>query len=272
MSPRYDDALPILIRIAKSMDVDLADDDSIVVRDASGRLAVIFRTPPASNDLANRLRSELGAYGLSEPVLPSVLFETMDLAGPRLMALPVGDGGEYELVRLLDRRVVGMDWLSDFAPPSEGPPRLVFGSLKGGVGRSTALAVFAADLARHGYKVLCVDLDLEAPGIGSMLLREMPQEDDRRPKYGVLDYLVENGLGGIEDEDLFDHIGLSHFANGLIHVLPAVGRVTDNHPANMVGKLARALTEDVGPKGRSSIAAQIREMVDRFVSRDDYAA
>lgn len=269
MSPRYDDALPILVGIALSMDVDLSQDDLLVVRDASGRLGIVFKTPLESDDLAGRLRSELGAYGLSEPVLPSVLFEPMNQAGPRLVVLPIGDDGKYETVRLLDRRVVGMDWLGDFAPQPEGPPRLVFGSLKGGVGRSTALAVLAADLARHGRKVLCVDLDLEAPGVGSMLLGERP-DDDRRPKYGVLDYLVENGLGGVEDEELFDHIGISHFANGLIHVLPAVGRVTDLHPANMVGKLSRALTENIGPNGRNSIAVQIRGMVDRFVDRDEY--
>nr|WP_231964680.1 hypothetical protein [Paracoccus aminovorans] len=40
-----------------------------------------------------------------------------------------------------------------------------------------------------------VDLDLEAPGLGDLLL-----ESDRMPDFGTIDFLVENGLGGIEDQ------------------------------------------------------------------------
>lgn len=42
---------------------------------------------------------------------------------------------------------------------------ITFYSYKGGVGRSFALANVASFLARWGYKVLCVDFDLEAPGL-----------------------------------------------------------------------------------------------------------
>ncbi|MGO7565542.1 AAA family ATPase, partial [Rhizobium johnstonii] len=73
-------------------------------------------------------------------------------------------------MRYIDRRFVGADWMSPPASEFVGTKRLVFGSLKGGFGRSTALAIFAADLSRDGKKVLCIDLDLEAPGIGTMLL------------------------------------------------------------------------------------------------------
>ena len=40
-----------------------------------------------------------------------------------------------------------------------------FYSYKGGVGRSFILANVAATLADWGYRVLCVDWDLEAPGL-----------------------------------------------------------------------------------------------------------
>src|SRR4051794_16575664 len=40
-----------------------------------------------------------------------------------------------------------------------------FYSYKGGVGRSMILANTAALLAKWGYRVLCVDWDLEAPGL-----------------------------------------------------------------------------------------------------------
>ena len=52
--------------------------------------------------------------------------------------------------------------------PSEksDPGRIItFYSYKGGVGRSFALANVAAILAKWGAKVLCVDWDLEAPGL-----------------------------------------------------------------------------------------------------------
>jgi HEAT repeat protein/cellulose biosynthesis protein BcsQ len=43
---------------------------------------------------------------------------------------------------------------------------VTFYSYKGGVGRSFALANVAVALAKWGYRVLCVDWDLEAPGLG----------------------------------------------------------------------------------------------------------
>jgi MinD-like ATPase involved in chromosome partitioning or flagellar assembly len=42
---------------------------------------------------------------------------------------------------------------------------ITFYSFKGGVGRTLALANAGALLSQWGYKVLCVDWDLEAPGL-----------------------------------------------------------------------------------------------------------
>ncbi|MBK9032247.1 MAG: P-loop NTPase [Myxococcales bacterium] len=47
-----------------------------------------------------------------------------------------------------------------------------FYSLRGGVGRSTALAYTAHILASRGKRVVCVDLDLEAPGLAALFGRE----------------------------------------------------------------------------------------------------
>ena len=44
---------------------------------------------------------------------------------------------------------------------------VTFYSYKGGVGRTFVLANVAAALARWGYRVLCIDWDLEAPGLAS---------------------------------------------------------------------------------------------------------
>ncbi|MFM7204197.1 MAG: KGGVGR-motif variant AAA ATPase [Myxococcota bacterium] len=263
MSIRYDDALPALVQIVNAAGVDLTAQDTLVLRDAQGRLGIAFEKRRHLPGLANKLRERLGAYALPEPVLPSALFPSIQAASPREVFVWVGE--RLEPVRLVERRIVGADWLSDLAPPPPGPPRLVFGSLKGGVGRTTALAVLAMDLAQAGKRVLCMDLDLEAPGLSTTLLSNQAS-DDRRPRYGALDYLVEDGLNPIQDDELSDFVGISHFAQGEIRVLPAVGRETDAHPENMIAKLSRGLIEDVGQEGRLSVATQLRRMVDRFVA------
>ena len=54
---------------------------------------------------------------------------------------------------------------------------ITFYSYKGGVGRSFALANIAVLLGRWGFRVLCLDWDLEAPGLGHFL--DATSEDGR---------------------------------------------------------------------------------------------
>ncbi len=83
-------------------------------------------------------------------------------------------------------------------PPSEPawqvkedhPPVIAFYSFKGGVGRTTALASFAIQRARTGETVVIVDLDLDAPGVGTLL----HPGADTTPHLGVVDYLIESPL------------------------------------------------------------------------------
>jgi hypothetical protein len=63
-----------------------------------------------------------------------------------------------------------------------------FYSYKGGVGRTFLLANVAWLLARWGRRVLCLDWDLEAPGLDRYLAPNAP------PRAGVLDLI--RGLGG----------------------------------------------------------------------------
>jgi MinD-like ATPase involved in chromosome partitioning or flagellar assembly len=60
---------------------------------------------------------------------------------------------------------------------------VTFYSYKGGVGRTFALADVAIMLARWGYSVLCVDWDLEAPGLHAFFRDQLPAE----PGEGVLE-------------------------------------------------------------------------------------
>lgn len=64
---------------------------------------------------------------------------------------------------------------------------ITFYSYKGGVGRSFALANIASVLAKWGAKVLCVDWDLEAPGLHHFF----PDIHGKAKKHGLL-HLLES--------------------------------------------------------------------------------
>jgi Mrp family chromosome partitioning ATPase len=179
--------------------------------------------------------------------------------------------GEERVLCLVDRRFFGRDWLEEPATPVDhAPPIVVFNSIKGGVGRSTALFVLSVALSRAGKNVLLVDLDLEAPGLGSLVF------DGPIPRFGVLDYLVELALGGVKDEELRLFVGSSTLTDrvagqGRVDLMPAVGADTMSNPRTMMAKLSRALVEvpsDAGPP--SALICQINEMISRISSTSHY--
>jgi hypothetical protein len=138
-------------------------------------------------------------------------------------------------IRLIDRRLAGQDWLIRAAKLTDMPRRLLFYSIKGGVGRSTALAITAADLAARGLNVLVIDLDLEAPGLGSLLLH-----DDALPTYGVIDWFAAIAAGAHVESMIPDMAGSSPFTSSraIVDVVPARGK----SPGAYLSKLARAYT------------------------------
>jgi Mrp family chromosome partitioning ATPase len=104
-------------------------------------------------------------------------------------------------------------------PLLEQTPTIVsFYSYKGGVGRSTLVAIVAAILARAGSSVVIIDLDLEAPGQQSLF--------DAQPSRGVIDYIVEHiALGSTEFAGLLvDVTAQVPEATGSVH-LAASGAV-----------------------------------------------
>lgn len=188
------------------------------------------------------------------------------LAAPERLPIKFGD----VFCHLVDRRIVGTGWLDAPSAVQDGPPRVVFATLKGGVGRSTALAVAAADLARRNRNVLVVDLDLEAPGLGHLLL-----DEDRIPEFGTMDYLVEQGIGGVSASSLHTYIGssgLTAAGGGRVDVLPALGRRSLACPENILPKLSRAMIEDIIDDRTVSVAEKISSMIARITERDEYDA
>ena len=76
---------------------------------------------------------------------------------------------------------------TSFAKKPKHPiKRVVFYSYKGGVGRTTALIQTAFQLARQGKRVVLVDMDVEAPGLQSLL-----PPSDKPVDEGLIDYLWE---------------------------------------------------------------------------------
>lgn len=245
----FDDALPLFAHhIVHSLGTDALEKGRFI-RDVFGRLAFVGRGEKdyfrsAQSDLPTALHPFLMNGGKIGDVICVTSDDDMAarlLSDPYLSIRVIHQKTEYR-INLIDRRLAGEDWLvlSDVEPPV-APKRFAFYSIKGGVGRSTALCVAAAELARRGQRVLAIDLDLEAPGLGSLLIKE-----DRVPDYGVVDWFVAAGLGVHEDMDssLKDFIGESVFTtgDGFVDVVPAGGKKTLDNAADYLGKLARVYT------------------------------
>ncbi|NEP21063.1 ParA family protein [Moorena sp. SIO3I6] len=89
---------------------------------------------------------------------------------------------------------------SDLDEDLDRPIVATFYSLRGGVGRSTALAYTARILASRGRTVLCVDMDLEAPGLAALF----GKEDEVKDQQGLVFVLLSLEQG--EEPDIRNHI------------------------------------------------------------------
>lgn len=262
---RFDTSLPQLVASLKAAyHEDLAAAEPIVIRDFEGRLGVILDIPAADlNGLNSAVAERLGPYARPEdPVRGRNSADTSRIV-EEAHAAPVLEI-EGVKIRLLDRRIVGADWMARPVLEPGSVPRIAFVSIKGGVGRSTALSIAATHLAQAGLRVLNVDLDLEAPGLGSTLLK--PEE---LPTYGVVDWLVENGISGIDGTFRADCIGKSSLLDG-ISVVPAFGSQTLEHPADALAKIARASIEDMREGTPFPLRHQLQEMLGSFEATGDY--
>lgn len=91
-------------------------------------------------------------------------------------------------------------FLSDAQDELQPPVTATFYSLRGGVGRSTALAHTARLLANEGRKVVCLDMDLEAPGLAALFSVEAKVEKGM----GAVELLMQLDQGG--DPDFSQHL------------------------------------------------------------------
>ncbi len=199
----FDSAIPELLRLCEGLpEFSQEVQKAVIVRDLHGRLRLALRLASAAPafvaKLGEVLRAELGAW-FEGPVLEEGAGATGRLT-TTILTMPVErrelsyvtPGGEPRVASpvfsLIERRLSKLSWLEQQQQPPPWPLRgkqpliVTFYSFKGGVGRTTLAAAVALHLARMKKHVFTVDLDLEAPGLGTLL--------GYAPGPGVLDVIA----------------------------------------------------------------------------------
>ncbi|MDD5296217.1 MAG: AAA family ATPase [Rhodocyclaceae bacterium] len=271
---RFNDAL--LLAAHQLHDAALPAQWSVgVIRDVFGRIRLVVNCdadayPAEAKARLGTLFEPLTAYASPGPPLfrddfanPDQVFASADWhtaiieLGPDAQGVPINHP-----LRLMDRQIVGQDWLRPGAVTEAAhPPRIVFYGLKGGVGRSTALTMVAYGLARDGKRVLLLDLDLESPGLSGLLL---PSE--RVADYGLIDWFVEDAVG--QGDSLLGNLvtdsPLAEGTLGNIRVATAMGREESDY----LSKLARAYADIPSKQGPQRFAVRLERIVTLLEQRE----
>lgn len=248
----FDDILPKLGRLFHQYATELLPLCPIAInRDLNGRVRLIapehHREHPVWDELATAIFEALHPHApaphrlfLWEDDVQEVCEQghAFSLWTALDEDVPCRDGVALQ-VQVIDRLVTESNW-ADITSPSATSKRVVFFSIKGGVGRSTALGATAWWLAEQGQRVLVLDMDLESPGLSSALL---PAE--RCPQWGIADWLLEDLVdnGAVVLNDMVGSSTLSR--NGDIWVVPAHGHAVGDY----VSKLGRVWMPKVSAEG-----------------------
>jgi hypothetical protein len=223
-----------------------------LVRDLFGKFRVLLPNDllESRDNVAAALADALGNY--SHPASTACL-PLADLPGiERSVSRLVHEADDLR-IHLVDRLLMGTEWTAAPGTTDGHPTRVTFYSMKGGVGRSTTVAVVAWHLARTGKKVLVFDLDLESPGVGSTLL-----PTDQLPECGAVDWFVEDAVGNQSAvvENMVAPSPLALDGDGQVYVVPAFGKETGDY----LPKLGRVYLER-GGDGPEPWPSRLRRMV-----------
>jgi hypothetical protein len=217
----------------------------IYVRDLRGRIRLLLsgKRDDYSDEehniqlFAESLSEQLGAYGYAPD--QSVLFAGDLLIGEEILESPdrriITEENGIK-IWIIDRQITGQDWIRIPLKRTTTNQRVTFYGVKGGVGRSTALIIWAWHLAKKGKKIIIFDLDLESPGVSTSLLPE-----ENLPDYGIVDWFVEDGVGqgNIIQKEMVGISPISRELPGDLWIVPAYGRKTGDY----LPKLARTYAE-----------------------------
>ncbi len=215
----FDEVIPAVVRICEGHPAFGGVTRACVVRDLEGRVRLVLDAGNAGVDakvLEAALSAELAPW-FQLPLLGRGLAHAGRLAreATKLTATILDKGEEWKEAGWrdvgsgewrapaqgrwfrLERRLSKADWATRRRSAAPWPlvarkPKIVtFFSFKGGVGRTTLLASVAWQLAKLGRRVLAIDLDVEAPGLASLLGADPPR--------GLVDFLVDHLATGQGD-------------------------------------------------------------------------
>ena len=134
-------------------------------------------------------------------------------------------------------------------------PIVSFYSYKGGVGRTTTLALFASYFAlHHGKKVFIIDCDFEAPG----LINFYGISNEETPKNGIVEYIKDKEASlkvNLRDNYTYE-ISSQYAGDGEIILLPAGNIFSDSDRNDYLEALSRL---DI--HGSSVIIEQFKDVI-----------
>ena len=207
---------------------DTSIERAVLIDDLFGRMRVVLwgpqdRAADQKRLVSERLQEAAGPFWAKNIWHTAGASEADRLVYERAWreATPLADR-----LRRADRVRNRTAWLGPIGDPpwqavgdNPGPPIVVFYSFKGGVGRTTAIAAFAIQRARMGERVAVLDLDLDAPGVGTLLAAD---EQGTTAAWGVVDYLLERPVSDFELRDYYHACRRSAVTgDGEILVVPA---------------------------------------------------
>jgi len=243
-----DEARSELIASIRKQFEELALEKILVIEDAFGRFSLGCWGDRSAESSLQKSLDTIAPFGASLFWAPTPTeFDPLDLTRSWDEASLVFDDKDdiVEGVRLIVRHRMLPAWQQCreeslwTTDTGDACPIIAFYSFKGGMGRTTALAAFAIQRARVGEHVVVVDLDLDAPGLGSVLPAVAT------PPFGVVDYLLEMPVIGRQPDELLDYSCIVDLGkiptSGSIRMFTA-GRL-DRH---YLGKIARLDFEQPG--------------------------
>ena len=243
-----DEARNFLITTLQESWADFHCDKVLIIEDAFGRFTFGIWGKEQSTGAITQLLSDIRPFGsdswFTAPETDSE-YDPLELLSSWNEAASIDAEGAWDdRIRLIVRFRMLPAWQHIEKMPlshswtSSVCPIIAFYSFKGGMGRSTALALFALDRIRQNEHVVVVDLDLDAPGLGTIL------KTKATAPYGVVDYLIETPVLGHRPVDLTDYYYSPDLgklsSTGSLKVFPA-GNINNDY----LGKMARLDFESV---------------------------
>ncbi|WP_294558650.1 ArsA-related P-loop ATPase [uncultured Mailhella sp.] len=262
---RFDDLMgkleEIFLRHDEALHLGAKTEFFFVNRDLFGRISLVMDEERFGGEKLEKALSSLRediAETLAPHVLPdgrALFFRSAPFAEEKQGAVVFRHEGRFSFT-VVDRVLTESSWAARAEEDELSRKTAVFFSIKGGVGRSTALAAAAWYLAKKGKTVMVVDMDLESPGLSSSLLPE-----ERRPEYGLLDWLVEDAVGN-GDAVIESMVATSPLTEGSgeIFVVPAHGRKEGEY----IAKMGRAWMPRMEGDVRVSWPQRLRSLLEKL--------